>query len=107
MSLNINGQEIGRKEIVIVTLCLIALAVTLALVTVHYVKQKENAQAIQEQQTAQQVSAKNEEMNREMQRQADLNKLVSICMAAQERFDGLTLRQQAAETRPDCTVSVQ
>lgn len=41
-------------------------------------------------------------------RQADINRLVAICAAAQARYEALTAKQQLLEIRPDCTLhSVQ
>lgn len=41
---------------------------------------------------------------KELDHQALIDRLVSICMEAQQSYDKLTVKEKATRVRPDCTV---
>lgn len=111
MSLNINGKEIGRKELFILIGCLVVLVAVMVLSVISYSDKQSQTNAVKQQETVAQQQrdklAADAQAAKEAQREADMTKLISICMEAQQGYDAMTAKQQALQTRPDCTASVQ
>jgi uncharacterized protein YpuA (DUF1002 family) len=108
MSLNINGKEVGRKELVIVITCILLVVVVIVFTIGSYNNKQKYVNAAERQRVAA-VELQEKETARlqavaKAKRDADVTRLVSICIEAQERYAALTAKQQALETRPDCTV---
>lgn len=108
MSLNINGKELGQKEFVVLIICLILVMAGVALTVVAYSHKKEAAAIEYNERTeveqTKMSNAKLAEEKRIAEHQADVSRLVSVCIMSQERFDKLPVKQQALEARPDCTI---
>lgn len=109
MNSPILSKNINKKNIFIVLICLAALAGLLAAIVVtHYDKANAYKAMRDEQAAAADLESRNREAAaaaKEAQRNADMTKLVSICIDAQESYDALTAKQKIGKVRPDCTVS--
>lgn len=108
MSLETKPQEPQKKKnvLIIVVVALVVLAILVASVF-SYMDRRERKEAQRREEAATELKRSNTEGLQQAQEHADLNRLISICMSAKERYDALPEVQKAKEVAPDCTVHVQ
>lgn len=106
-----NPQPSKKKNVlIIVAVVLIVIGLSTASAYAYY----RHNQRVEAQETAQRAAqaitdkkAADAKALSTAQEGADINRLVSICDSALERYNALTAPQKAKEIKPDCTVHVQ
>jgi predicted transcriptional regulator len=100
-----NLKTIDWHRVIFISLFVaIAIAVTIACVD-QYQDKKAAALQSQAETRAQQAALNKVVTQKEIDHQASVNRLVSICMEAQQSYDKLTAKEKTAKVRPDCTVT--
>lgn len=85
--------------------CIVILVVVVSFGVIHQYQDKK-AEALQRQAEVKvQQDAYNKVISqKELDRQAMINRLFSICMDAQQSFDKLAAKDKAGKVRPDCSI---
>lgn len=112
MNLEMQTPQVEKKKNTAVVIGAIIVVIGIIIASVMAYSQYRERESSKQQKQAETQAIVNQnraddQQKIEAQREADISRLVSICMEAKERYNTLTAAQKAKEVEPDCTIHVQ